>query len=138
LISDAFSLVANVWAQNELQLLGEQSVVFGRSLLKWHPKETLPQHSNGMRFTALDPSGTPLLPPREFFSIGGGFFVDKDGMESGDATQLCDVEERQPTASAAPPYPFHSATEMFELCKTHNLSIAELCFANEVILNFCF
>ena len=42
--------------------------------LLFHRDQTLPQHPNGMRFTALDGAGD-VLHREEYFSTGGGFIV---------------------------------------------------------------
>ena len=42
--------------------------------LKFHRRETLPFHANGMRFSAFDAAGTTLA-ERCWYSVGGGFVV---------------------------------------------------------------
>lgn len=44
--------------------------------LIFHFNQSLPQHPNGMRFSAYDKDGE-LLATNEFFSIGGGFVVNE-------------------------------------------------------------
>ncbi|KAJ3385699.1 hypothetical protein HDU92_002926 [Lobulomyces angularis] len=44
--------------------------------LNFHFRESLPQHPNGMRFSAFDKTGE-LIATNEFFSIGGGFVVNE-------------------------------------------------------------
>ncbi|KAJ9066004.1 hypothetical protein DSO57_1013880 [Entomophthora muscae] len=45
--------------------------------LVFHLFETLPQHPNGMRFTAMDINGD-MLATNEYFSVGGGFVVNEE------------------------------------------------------------
>ncbi|KTD82782.1 L-serine ammonia-lyase [Legionella waltersii] len=81
-------------------------------------KELLPKHSNGMRYSAFD-SKDNLLIKQVYYSIGGGFITTEEEFDnlSSDTTP--------------PPYPFSTATELLELCKTHHLTIAELMLVNE-------
>ena len=96
--------VAAIRTNKELTLAGGPVVAFDeeRDLL-WLRKESLPQHPNGMRFTAFDAAGASLL---EYicFSIGGGFVVDESDAAqdqlSHDATQL--------------PYSYRSGRRSFE------------------------
>lgn len=81
-------------------------------------KELLPKHSNGMRFSAFDESDE-LLISQVYYSVGGGFITTEEEFDnvSSDTTP--------------PPYPFSTALELLELCKTHQLTIAELMLVNE-------
>lgn len=54
---------------------------------------------------------------------GGGFVVDEAQARSG----VADMD------STALPYDFSSAVELLQLCKTHNLRVAELMMANEKV-----
>lgn len=87
--------------------------------LLWHKKEALPQHANGMRFSAFAENGI-LLFKEEIFSVGGGFIVSEYDQ------QITSQEKEQP-------YPFNTAEELFNHCKQHQLTIAELMRANERI-----
>ncbi len=86
--------------------------------LIFHKDQTLPGHSNGMRFTALDSAGSSLL-SEVFYSVGGGF-IQREGEALG-------------AFSARPqvPYPFSSADELLRLGDEHKLSIWEIALANE-------
>jgi L-serine dehydratase len=76
--------VARVWGSNRLELLSKHEVEFGRASINWQPKLTLPLHSNGMTFTAVDQNGA-VLDQDDFYSVGGGFFVDREGLETNNA-----------------------------------------------------
>lgn len=103
-----------------IRLLGERETVFDEaSDLGFLKSETLPRHSNGMRFVALDDAGRTLL-QEEFYSIGGGFIVR--GEEEGDGS--ADAETRIP-------YDFNSAEELLRLCREKGLRIHELVMENE-------
>ncbi len=108
-----------------LDLLGEKRVPFHeeRDLLfrrktMFPPGATTP-HPNGAKFTAFGLDRNPLR-EQVYFSIGGGFIL-KDG-------------ETEPASNGAThelPYPFASAAQLLSTAAEHELSIAELMFANE-------
>jgi L-serine dehydratase len=81
-------------------------------------KELLPKHSNGMRYSAFDSKGN-LLIKQVYYSVGGGFITTEEEFDSLSSD------------TTPPPYPFSTATELLELCKTHHLTIAELMLVNE-------
>jgi len=105
----------------ELTLLGRHAIGYSyRDDLQMHRSESLPYHSNGMRFEAFDGEGELLL-ERVFYSVGGGFVVDENAAESGfvvaDETAL--------------PYPFDSAEQLLAHCRDSGLSISSLMLENE-------
>ena len=83
--------------------------------------ENLPFHPNAMTLVAEGANGE--LHRDTYYSVGGGFVVDQAQASSGvvdlDSTEL--------------PYDFSSAEELLELCRTHNLRVAELMLANEKV-----
>lgn len=83
-----------------------------------YQKDQLPQHTNGMRFTAFDATNTPLL-AENYYSIGGGFITTES-----------DFGKEKPSEHPEP-YPFETAKQLIEHCKQQNLSIAELMMQNE-------
>lgn len=101
----------------KIKLVGQQEITFdpGTDLL-YNFKDLLPQHTNGMRFSAYQRN--QLHEQRIFYSIGGGFIIE---------------EGKAPVSTLNPvfPYPFESARELLELCEKHKLSIDALVFANE-------
>ena len=104
-----------------ITLLGSHAISFNhRDDLIMHRTETLPFHSNGMRFTAFDDGGH-VLDSRVYYSVGGGFVVDHSASES-------DVIVDDPTPVS---YPFSTAAELLAQCREHGLSISALMLANE-------
>ncbi|MFS2200323.1 L-serine ammonia-lyase [Pseudomonas sp. Pseusp3] len=83
--------------------------------------ENLPYHPNAMTLIVEGDDGE--LHRDTYYSVGGGFVVDEAQASSGvvdlDRTEL--------------PYDFSSAAELLELCKKHNLRVAELMMANEKV-----
>jgi L-serine dehydratase len=101
---------------HEIEFREPDDLLFHRDTL--YPPHARTQHPNGVRFTAFDSDANVLL-QATYFSIGGGFII-------------ADGETAETTAETAPvPYPFGSAAELLERAATHNLTIAELMFANE-------
>jgi L-serine dehydratase len=104
-----------------LRVLGRREIAFDEPLdLLFHRDQTLPQHPNGMRFTALDAAGK-VLHREEYFSTGGGFFVRAADFgkvrESGDVAPL--------------PHPFISASELLGMAREAGLELHELVLRNE-------
>ncbi|BBH70368.1 L-serine dehydratase [Actinoplanes sp. OR16] len=82
-----------------------------------HRRRSLPEHPNGMVFTARGADGAELLQKR-YFSVGGGFVV-------GD---LFAPVRGTPVAVA---HPFLSGSELLDLTRTTGLSISRLMLENE-------
>ena len=85
-------------------------------------KETLPQHPNGMRFTARDAAGQTLL-DHTCFSIGGGFVVDEI---DADADQVSHDETKLP-------YPYKTGDDLLRMASETGLSISQMTLANELV-----
>lgn len=83
----------------------------------FHQKETLPHHSNGMRFSAFN-NQNQLLIEKVYYSIGGGFIISEE-------------EFGQPQHSVSVPFPFETGEELMQVCAQNNKSIAEIMLANE-------
>lgn len=140
--------------QQVLNLLGQHQITFNLEQdILLHKQEFLPEHANGMRFIAHignkggmesidfvvnhslgnnftdDSSDSNKIVAgkfsQEYFSIGGGFIVDKE--------QITHLGEMVDDSLAPPPYPFETADELFGLCEQHGLSVAQLVTQNELI-----
>jgi len=81
--------------------------------------ENLPFHPNAMTLVVFGDNGE--LHRDTYYSVGGGFVVDEAQATSG----VADMDRTEL------PYDFSSAVELLQLCKTHNLRVAELMLANE-------
>jgi L-serine dehydratase len=117
-------LVARVRSSGRLPLLGRRDIAWTDAEHLLFLRQSLPFHSNAVRFTALDASGQPIR-ARIYYSVGGGFVVD-ESVASGGA----------PTAGGGPavPYPFHTGDGLLDLCQAHGLRISDLMLANEMVL----
>jgi L-serine dehydratase len=112
--------VGHIRESRTLDLLGEKPIVFDEaSHLLFRPEEQLPEHANGMRFTALDVRGSPVRTDT-FLSIGGGFVVD--------ARTLVGDAEPDPVRL---PFPFSSGAALLEWAAANRASISGVMFANE-------
>src|ERR1700733_6226297 len=112
------STLREIRSSGQLKLLGHHPIPFDEPMqLLFMRAQRRPRHTNGMRFTALDTTGTRLA-EEEYYSLGGGFIVRGE-------------EPEDQGASAAPPYPFASGEELLALGREHGLEIFELMLANE-------
>src|SRR6185437_8142267 len=110
----------------QLALLGKHAIAFDerehlgffRKLMPGAPGSGV-VHPNGMRFQAFDEHGQ-LLVEKEYFSIGGGFVVNREGDRVNGLR-----------AGAEVPYPFRTGTDLMRVCRETGLSIAQVTLRNE-------
>ena len=122
-IDHAYGRVEAIREEGRLRLAGEHEIAFDVDKdLILHLRQSLPGHPNGMRFTAFDAAGQEVR-MREYYSVGGGFVVDADAVESD---SLVADETRLPA-------PFTTGDELLEACRISGRSIAELMMANEEV-----
>lgn len=111
--------IEQVRQHNKVNLLDQVEVDFNPDTdLIFNLEESLPEHPNGMRFKAFDADGQQLM-KKEYYSIGGGFVMNCDGMRVNT------------TPDIQIPYPFNSGDELLQICTDNNLSIAQLMMENE-------
>lgn len=104
-----------------LLLAGQQAIEFRENTdLVYYRRKSLPEHPNGMTCQAFDRDGQCLF-EKSYYSVGGGFVVD--------ATVEGTLKVREDDTPQ--PYPFSSARVLLELCREHNLAIADIMSANE-------
>jgi L-serine dehydratase len=105
-----------------LKLGGETGIAFDEAKdIVWLGHERLPQHPNGLTFSAFDAAGV-VLAERTYFSIGGGFVRDEFEMGSN----------APPQAGPAIPHPFESGADLLQRAADAGLSIAGVMGANEL------
>ncbi|MBH3425583.1 MULTISPECIES: L-serine ammonia-lyase [Pseudomonas] len=83
--------------------------------------ENLAFHPNAMTLVVYGAQAE--LHRDTYYSVGGGFVVDEAQARSG----VADLDRTEL------PYDFSSAVELLQLCKRHNLRVAELMLANEKV-----
>jgi len=119
------ALLAAMRSAKRLPLLGTQPVDFDEaSDLRFHRRESLPFHPNGLRFTAFDAEGVELA-ARAYYSVGGGFVVSDEIAADGSLHKVI-----APDATVLP-NPFHSGADLLALAREHECSIAGLMRRNE-------
>jgi L-serine dehydratase len=115
--------LAKIRKSGELAVLGTHIISFTEKRdLIFSRSRTLPYHSNGMQFVALD-AQQQSIDSRIYYSVGGGFIVDEDA-----ASADCIIEDK-----TVLPYPFSSGEQLLALCKQQGMSISELMLANETV-----
>ncbi|MEH6545824.1 MAG: L-serine ammonia-lyase [Sneathiella sp.] len=118
---DVLPLIAEIREYNKILLDGHHEIPFyEEDNLLFLKEEVLPEHANGMRFSAFSAEGELLL-QKEYFSVGGGYVVSHD---EGDR-----AETRGHNIQL--PYPFTSAAELLAIGQDTGLTIAEIMLANE-------
>ena len=113
--------LAGIRQHGEIALLGRRRLAFeeARHLL-FHTTVSLPQHPNGMRFTARGAHGATLH-ERLLFSIGGGFVVAAEDLGRA-------------AASVAWPHPYRSAEALLQIARGQGKTIADIAYENELAL----
>jgi L-serine dehydratase len=118
-------MLATIREQASVLLLGQHMVAFNDIIdLKFHRRESLPFHANGMRLTAFDAAGAELA-SRVYYSVGGGFVVSDE--VAADGSQ----HRRIAPDTTVLPLPFHSADELLQRTRQVHGSIAEVMRRNE-------
>jgi L-serine dehydratase len=113
--------VSEITASAELRLLGQHPIRMDVAKhLVFHKRKVLPEHPNGMRFTALS-ADERELDSRTYFSVGGGFIV------TGEAADGTPIIERR----GQPPFPFTTGAELLERCAQQGLCVSTLMLENE-------
>jgi L-serine dehydratase len=119
---DIDSRVEAIHRDGTLQLAGFRSIAFRATTdLICLGDETLPRHTNGMRFVANDASRQELF-NRIYYSVGGGFVVDEAGHP---------IKAALP-ASGPPPFPFHSGDDLLRMGSDSGLAVSEMTLRNEL------
>jgi L-serine dehydratase len=113
--------MAAIAASCAVRLLGVHEVPFtvGDHLV-FERKRRLAHHSNGMRFTAYDPTGA-VLRERVYYSVGGGFVVDDSAIGS----------ERIKPDDTLLPYPFGTGLDLLAHTASTGLPVSGVMLENE-------
>ena len=105
---------------NSLLLAGQHAIGFSSvTQIVFHRDKTLPEHPNGMRLVAKNSSGVTIL-EKTSFSVGGGFVLTAEQMTTPAMEDLLNW-----------PYPYKSARELMDMCRTSGQSIAGVALSNE-------
>jgi L-serine dehydratase len=119
------ALLAAIRASGRVALLGRHELAFSeKGDLKFHRRESLPLHANGMRCVALDAAGAELA-NRCYYSVGGGFVVSDELAGDGSRQQAIAPD------TTVLPHPFHTGEQLLTLTRTLGVSIADVMRRNE-------
>ncbi|MFI6738064.1 L-serine ammonia-lyase [Nonomuraea sp. NPDC050451] len=102
-----------LYGTHEIRFVVGEHLVFERKI-------SLPEHPNGMRFTAYDADGEKLR-EKVYFSVGGGFVVDEKATGA----------DRIKPDDTVLPHPFTTGEELLKHCSNTGLSISALMLENE-------
>ncbi|GAA2891144.1 hypothetical protein GCM10020220_096650 [Nonomuraea rubra] len=113
--------IAGMRESGTVKLYGTREIPFvvGEHLV-FERKISLPEHPNGMRFTAYADSGERLR-EKVYFSVGGGFVVDEKATGA----------DRIKPDDTVLPFPFTTGEELLKHCSNTGLSISALMLENE-------
>ena len=115
--------LAAIRSSKTLRLMGGTEIRFDEkedlSFYRRMMSGTALVHPNGMRFQAFDEHGQ-LLVEKEYYSVGGGFVVNRDGDRVNGVRAAHEV-----------PYPFRTGADLMRACEANGLSIAEVALRNE-------
>jgi L-serine dehydratase len=115
--------LAEIRRSGELRLLGRHPVSFRRERdIAFLAEQSLPEHPNGLRFVALAADGS-VLAERYYFSVGGGFVVERGAGKAASAGAEFPVW----------PYPFRTGSELVAQAESSGRSIADMVLANECV-----
>jgi len=118
---DIAACLAGIRAAGAINLLGCRRIAFDPDRdISFRSADTLPYHSNGMRFTVAGDDASAMV-TREYYSVGGGFVVDEEAARgnhlTGDETAL--------------PFPIDSGDTFLELGRRHGRTLAAMTMENE-------
>lgn len=115
--------LAEITQNQQLRISADTCIHFDEHTDLHYIYQALPEHPNAMRLTARDTQGI-ILYTQEYYSIGGGFILDKD--------EFAQLEHAQPAELISPvPYPFDTMDQLLIICKDNQLSIYQVMLANE-------
>ncbi len=109
------AILAEIHATRSLALGGTAPIAFADGDIVFHPREFLPEHPNGMTFTATLADGSAYV--ETYFSIGGGAILRKGAPAAA--------------SNVAVRHPFTSGADLLAIGDATGLSIADMVRANE-------
>ena len=112
--------LSQVQSSGQITLGGKHAIPFKiEQDILLNKEITLPEHSNGMRLRALTATGEQLY-EETFFSVGGGA-----------VRRRCEMASQNTTAARPVPYQFRTCSELIELCRRENITVAGAVRCNE-------
>ena len=121
-VDEADIIFEKIKTESNLALLGKHPINFNYKKDLDLIAKKLPEHANGMEFTAFDSENNQLF-TKKFFSVGGGFFLSEDEMSQNN---------QEVTKAKNVKYEFTYANRLLELCQENNLTMTQIITANEL------
>lgn len=114
------AILGRIKENAQLELGGDETIAFSfKDDIRFHYRENLPYHPNGITFSAANASGDRYS--STFYSIGGGF-INKGETEG---------EDSQPAEEVKLPYPSDTAAGLLTHCRDSGLPINAIVMENE-------
>ena len=121
-IEDIDEIINSIQETSLLYLNNEKMISFSVDNIKFN-KDFLSINPNGLIFTAYQ--NNEIISQETYYSIGGGFIIQND------RPLINEIE----VAKLNFPFPIDRAIHLEEYCENENLSISEIVFQNELVLN---
>ena len=112
--------VRGIKAIEHLLLNGLHLIKFEYSDILFLSDQSLPYHANGMTIIVHLENGQTIA--KTYYSVGGGFIIEEG-----------EDDESNP-AKIVMPYPIDTGEELSNYCLTHNMTIPQVVYANELAL----
>ncbi len=113
-----------ILSNKSIHLFGKKSIPFNiETDFQFNYKDLLPNHTNGMRFSALDEKNNTIF-SEIYYSIGGGFITKEGQSTSSDHSTHKTL-----------PYPFESTKDLIKHCELNHITIKDVMLANEASLH---
>jgi len=112
---DAPTILDRIEQERRMMLGGRMPIAFAAGDIVFHPREFLPEHPNGLTFTATLADDTTYA--ETYFSIGGGAILRK-----GAGVAAVNIAVR---------HPFSSGADLLAIGDATGLTIADIVRANE-------
>ena len=116
----ANQLLAKSIKEKRLPLSGRHMINFDVNQDMVFHQSNLPLHENGMKISAFDEQGNPLV-TETYYSVGGGFIVTADELKHGSTTKKVSLT-----------FPFKSAEQLLNMAEQSGLSLSALVQQNEL------
>jgi len=120
------TIVNNIHKDHQLLLSADKTILFDPTKsIQFHKNEILDFHPNGMSIKAME--GKYIVLDKTYFSIGGGFIVEK-----GVDKSLADSKKTIETL----PFPINDSADLVVFCEKNKKSIAQIVLENETVFRY--
>jgi L-serine dehydratase len=121
---EAEAIEARVAREKRVALLGQHAIPFDPERDIIFAYDVMPElHPNGMKLSAVDAAGEPVL-EQTYYSTGGGFIATEKQLRTP-------APKDQVVTGRTVPFPFAYAAELLDHCARERVSIEQIVFTNE-------